>query len=187
MNCWRSTTPSALRRPGTIWASSKSGWRTRNSGCWRRYSATCAAVTRPLPRSAVAVWRASSGFLPIGAPLPDRLTGLRPIREEGGEALVRQRMVEHLAQHGRREGRDVGAHLRRLDHVYGMADRGHQHLRREGRIVGVDLHDVADEIHAVGADIVEPADEGRDEGGAGLGRKERLRCGEAQGNVNFRA
>src|SRR6185295_6751615 len=172
MNCWRSTTPSAFRRPGTIWMSSRSGWRTRNSGCWRRYSATCAALTRPLPRSAVTVWRASSVFLPMRAPLQDRLAGLGPIREEGGEALVGQRMIEHLAQHGRRQGRHMSPHLRGFDHMDGVADRGHQHFRGEGRIVGVDLYDVADEIHAVGADIVEPAHEGRDEGGARFRRED---------------
>ena len=44
-----------------------------------------------------------------------------------------------------------------------------------------------DQLHAVLADVVEPADEGRDEGGAGLGRQQRLRGREAQGDVDHRA
>jgi hypothetical protein len=49
--------------------------------------------------------------------------GLRPVGEEGGQALVGQRVLVQLAQHRRRHGGDVGAHLRGLDHVAGGAPR----------------------------------------------------------------
>src|SRR5262245_19640569 len=62
-----------------------------------------------------------------------------------------------------------GADLGRLYHVLAMAHRGHQHLALQVRILPVDGHDLADQVHAVLADVVEPADEGRDEAGAGLG------------------
>ena len=55
----------------------------------------------------------------------DLLAGLRPVGQEGGEALVGQRMVEQLAQHGGRQRGDVGAELGCLHHVHRAA-----HARR---------------------------------------------------------
>src|SRR3546814_16180583 len=44
-----------------------------------------------------------------------------------------------------------------------------------------------DDLHAVEADIVVPADEGRDEGRPGLGREQGLVGGEAERDVHHRA
>ena len=51
-------------------------------------------------------------------------------------------------------------------------------------VIVVDRADLADQLHAVEADVVEPADEGRDEGGAGLGGEQRLVGREAEGDVD---
>ena len=64
----------------------------------------------------------------------------------------------------------------------GMAAAGDQHLGLE-RVVAVDLDDLADEVHAVGRDIVEAADERADVRRARLRREQRLR-GEKQ-SVTF--
>ena len=42
--------------------------------------------------------------------LQNGLAGLRPIGEEGGQALIGQRVIEQLPQQGRRQGGDIGAH-----------------------------------------------------------------------------
>ena len=86
----------------------------------------------------------------------------------------------------RRTGRDVGAHLRRFDDVDRMAAARDEHLRRE-LVVVVDLDDLANEIHAVRRDVVEPADERADVGGAGLRGQQRLRRREAQRDVDAQA
>ena len=67
------------------------------------------------------------GALPLPRyPGDDRLAGLLPVGEEGGEAFVGERMVGELAQHLGRYGSDVGADTRGLDDVNRMADRGDQ-------------------------------------------------------------
>ncbi len=119
-----------------------------------------------------------------GHGLEDGLTGLRPVGEEGRKALVGQWMVVHMAQNGRRNGRHVGAQLGRIHHMHGMADGGDQYLGLEFRIGVVNLHDVGDQGHAFIADIVEPADKGRDVAGAGFGREDRLGGGETECDVH---
>jgi hypothetical protein len=94
-------------------------------------------------------------------------------------AIVGQRVLEQLPDDLGRRGHHVGADLRRFDDVHRMADAGDQDLRREIVIV-VDQADVGDQRHAVEADVVVAADEGRDEGRAGLGREQRLGGREAQ-------
>ena len=64
------------------------------------------------------------------------------------------------------------------------ADRGSEDFGLEVVIV-VDLADFADQVHAVDADVVEPADEGRDEGRAGLGGEQRLDGREAERDIDL--
>ena len=81
---------------------------------------------------------------------------------------------------------DVRADLRRFQHVDRVADGGDQDLGREVVVV-VDQPDVGDQLHAVEADVVVPADEGRDEARAGLGGEQRLVGREAERDVDHRA
>ena len=92
-------------------------------------------------------------------------------------------MVEHLIDDGRRTRRNVGPHARRFDDVNGMAAAGDEDLGGEVVVV-VDVDDLANQLHAVGRDIVKPADERADERGAGLGRKQRLRRRKHQRHVH---
>src|SRR5690606_24130510 len=98
-----------------------------------------------------------------------------------------QRVLVHGAQHRRRNGGDVGAHLGGLDDVADVAHRGDQDFGVEVGIGVVDLHDLGDELQAVGTGVVESSDEGRDVGSAGLGGEDCLRGGEAEGYVHLDA
>ena len=60
-----------------------------------------------------------------------------------------------------------------------------EHLGLEVVVV-VDLDDLADQVHARGRDVVEPADERADEGRADLGGEQRLRRREDQRDVDAR-
>ena len=81
---------------------------------------------------------------------------------------------------------DVGAHAGRRHHVHRVPGARHEHLGLE-RVVPVDLDNLLDELHAVGGDVVEPADERAHEGGAGLGGEQRLRRREHQRDVHLDA
>jgi hypothetical protein len=67
----------------------------------------------------------------------------------------------------------VRPRLHRIHQVQRIADRGRQHLRLEA-VVAVDLADVADQVHAHRADVVEAPEEGADVGRARLGREQGL-------------
>ena len=56
----------------------------------------------------------------------------------------------------------------------GLRGAGDEHLGRE-LVVVEDLDDLLDQVHAGRRDVVEPADERADVGGADLGREQRLR------------
>src|SRR4029453_2654274 len=107
---------------------------------------------------------------------------LFPILQELLQADVGERMVEHLLDYRRRAGGDVGAQLGRFDDVNGMTAAGDEDFRRE-LVVAVDRDDLANELHAVGGDVVEAADERADERRARLRRQQRLRAREAQRDV----
>src|SRR5579859_6781048 len=62
------------------------------------------------------------------------------------------------------------------------ADRGGEDLGVE-IVVVVDRPDLDDQVHAVGADVVEAADEGRDVAGPAFGGQQGLGGGEAQRHV----
>ncbi|KAI1692342.1 hypothetical protein DdX_21300 [Ditylenchus destructor] len=83
----------------------------------------------------------------------DRLAGLRPIGEEAFDPLVGQRVLDELADHCGRRGHHVRAELRRLQNVDGMTHRCDEDLGTEIVIV-IDQADIADQFHAVEADIV---------------------------------
>ena len=68
---------------------------------------------------------------------------------------------------------DFGTADRRKRDVPRAADTGREHLRRQVERLE-DLHDVAHDLHAVLARIIEAADERRDVGGPGLSREQRL-------------
>ena len=60
-------------------------------------------------------------------------------------------------------------------------------MDKRAPVIPEDLDDLGDQLHAVVRDVVEAADEGRHEGGAGLGREQRLGRREAQGDVDLNA
>ena len=99
------------------------------------------------------------------------MAGGFPVLQEGGEAFVGQRVVEEFFNDIRRKCRNIRAEARALDQMRHGADRRDQDFRSDMLVIAVDLHGVRDQLHAVLADIVEPADKGRDEAGAGLGGK----------------
>ena len=72
---------------------------------------------------------------------------------------------------------------RRFDDVNRMAAAGHEHFGGE-LVVVVDLDDLANQLHAVGRHVVQPADERADERRAGLGGEQRLRRREDQRDVD---
>src|ERR671911_365567 len=94
----------------------------------------------------------------------DALAGRLPVLEKRRKPLIGERVLDQLVEDLGRNGRDIGPKPRRLDHVAGMADRGDQHLGGQPvAVVAEDLDDLADELHAVLADVVEAADERRHE------------------------
>src|SRR5207244_695107 len=94
----------------------------------------------------------------------DRLR-LLPILQELLEADVRERMIVERIDYRRRTRRDVGAHARGFDDVHRVAAACDEHFGLEVVVV-VDCHDLANQLHAVRRDVVEPPDEGADEGGS---------------------
>src|SRR5206468_223027 len=108
---------------------------------------------------------------------------LLPVGQEALEPDVAQRVLHELLEDRERAGGDVRAHLRRADDVERAAHARDQHLGRV-RVVVEHLQDLRDEVHAVVTDVVEPPDEGGDEGGARLGGEEGLRGLEDQRHVH---
>ena len=68
--------------------------------------------------------------------------------------------------------------------MVGRTDRSGQDLGVEGVIVE-DHPQISDQLHAVNAEIIEPADEGRDIGRAGLGGEQALIGGKAQRHIGL--
>ena len=95
-------------------------------------------------------------------------------------------MVDEGFDDGGRRGHHVGAGEGAELDVVGGADRGGEDFGVE-QVVVIDLADLVDQVHAVEVDVVEAADEGRDEGRAGFRREQRLVGGEAERDVDLRA
>src|SRR6266508_1639065 len=64
-----------------------------------------------------------------------------------------------------------------------VADRGRQHLGRDLTILAVDLHDLADKLHAFHAGIIHAADKRADDEGARPRSEQRLASVEAQRHI----
>jgi hypothetical protein len=92
-------------------------------------------------------------------------------------------VLEERLDDRRRAGADVRAHPGGFDDVERPAGRGHEDLGRE-LVVLEDLHDLADEIHARGGDVVQPTHERADVGRSHLGGEQRLGRGEDQRDVD---
>ena len=92
-------------------------------------------------------------------------------------------MLGHLDEGAVGDGGDVGAGGGGLHAVERVAYAGGHDLGGDVGLAEQDC-DVADQADAVVADIVEAADEGRDDGCAGLGAEDRLVDGEAEGLVD---
>src|SRR5207237_2658617 len=76
-----------------------------------------------------------------------------------------------------------GAHPRRLDHVHRVPAARDQYFGREVVVV-VDLHDLANQLHAIGRHVVETADERTDVARANFRGEERLRRRETERHVD---
>ncbi|MNI50910.1 hypothetical protein D3C73_1056030 [compost metagenome] len=93
-------------------------------------------------------------------------------------------MLDQGLENVGRNGRGVGAGQGGGGHMVRIAHRGGQDFRAEVVDV-VKGADVFQQAHAVGADIVQTTDEGRDEGRARLGRQHGLGRREAQGDIGL--
>src|SRR5438128_5285912 len=160
--------------PGSKRSSIRSRAVSLPASCWR----FCRSA--PPPSSARRSRSASTSF---GFTLRFHRLRLLPVFEELLEADVRERMVEQLIDDGRRARRDVGAEACRLDDVDRMTAARDEDLGREV-VVRVDLDDVANQLHAVGRDVVEPSDERADVAGADLRGEQRLRRREAERHID---
>src|SRR4029450_12900424 len=83
---------------------------------------------------------------------------LLPVAQELLQPDVRQRMFEARVKHGGRARADVGATACGFYNCHGVTYPRYHNLGPE-IIVAVNLDDLPDEAHAVGGDVVEPADE----------------------------
>ena len=118
--------------------------------------------------------------------LEDRLARFLPVREERGKAFVRQRMADKGLEYRRRHRGNIRADFRRFNDVQRMTDRGDQHLRMQCvGIVVVDGDDLIDQPHAIGRNIIKPANERRNVSCSRLGRQQGLRCREAERDVDL--
>src|SRR5579859_153570 len=160
------TVPSVMR-PWVVSCSRRV--RSRSSGVLRRarisQPAPSANTTAPARSSASNrswVIRDCRTLLPQPAPrYPSKalsLADLLVVLQERRQPFIGQRMVEHHVQDLERDGGDVRPRESGFHHMHWMPDRRGEYLRLVS-VIAVDGQDVADQIHAVLADIVEPADE----------------------------
>lgn len=91
------------------------------------------------------------------------------------QALLGQRMLCCLLQHLEGHRGNVGPGSGRFNDMQEIADAGCQCQRGE-LVLSVGLHRVANHLHAILGDVVEPPHKGTDDIGAGQLRKARL-CG----------
>src|ERR1051325_1873793 len=89
-------------------------------------------------------------------------TTLRPVSQELGLSLFRQRVIEQLIDHLERNRRDVGAYSRCFDHVNGISQTRRQNFGFP-RVVLIDLDDALQQFETVLADVIEPAEKRADE------------------------
>lgn len=106
------------------------------------------------------------------------------VGKEDFDSFVRERVLHAVLNDFEGACRDVGAGDRALEHVVRVPDARGENLGLHAVVV-VDGADLADEIHAVLADVVESADERADEERACLRDHKRLQALEAQREVGF--
>src|SRR5262245_40303893 len=106
-----------------------------------------------------------------------------PIFQKLLDAAIRQRMFQHLFENFCWKRADIGTHESCLDYMDRMANGRHENLGLELVIV-VDLKNIANEIHAVLADVVETTHKRANEVSAGFGGQNGLRRGKHQGYVD---
>src|SRR5664280_994218 len=109
----------------------------------------------------------------LGALSGGRLSRLCPILAELDDALVGERVVNHLLEDLERQRGDVRSGHGGLGHVQWVPDRGGQDLTLDV-VEREDLGQLADDRHAVLVDVVQAAHERRDDARAGLGGEEAL-------------
>jgi len=115
-----------------------------------------------------ACWYASQAAL-----LGERLLVCLPIGGETRHADVGERVVEEFVHHSERHRGDVGPDAGRLHDVLGMAEAGGEHFGLVA-LHRIDLDDLGQQGEAVVGDVVDAAQEWRDEGGADPGSEDRL-------------
>ena len=113
-------------------------------------SSTCLNSSRTARQATPACARDRSAAKP--SRLQDRLAGAFPVRNEGGQTLVGQRMLVECRQHLWRQGDDIGTEKGGVDDMLRSADRGDENLCRKIILV-VDGADLLDQPHAVGRDV----------------------------------
>src|SRR5690606_11660301 len=129
------------------------------------------------------IWRSAERFACSRPSSADLLAGLRPVRQEGFQALVGQRMLDQRLQRCGGYGGDIGPdHRNLLDVVHGT-NGSCKNLGLEVVIV-IDGTDLGNELDPVDAHVVDAADEGRDEGCAGLCGQESLIGREAKRDID---
>src|SRR3954452_20137979 len=124
--------------------------------------------------------------LVTGLLLLERRPGLLPVLLEPDDPGVGQRMPDHLLEDLERQRRDVGAGEGRIRHVPRVPDRRREHFRVVLEEAD-DLGQLADDRQPFLVDIIEAADERREQRGAGLRREESLVRAEDQGAVGLDA
>lgn len=108
------------------------------------------------------------------------------IRQEALETDVGEGVLHAVGDDLEGRGGDISAGEGAVEHVVGVADARGEDFCIESVVV-VDLADVADELHAVFADIIETTDEGADEERTRLGHHHRLQGLEAKSHVGLHA
>ncbi len=106
------------------------------------------------------------------------------VGQKGGQPLVGQGVFDQLPDDVKRYGGDIGPQEGAFEHVLGRAHAGHDDFRLKA-VMAVDGHDFRDQFHSVLARVVQAADKGADEGGAGLGGQNGLEGREDQGQVDL--
>src|SRR5574339_265803 len=86
------------------------------------------------------------------------LRNFLPVREKLLQADVRERMLRELQENRERTCRDVRAHPSCLLYVHRVTNRRDEDLGRE-LVMTIDVEDLADELHAIGRNVVEAAHE----------------------------
>src|SRR5688500_9853186 len=107
-------------------------------------------------------------------PRPAARDSLAPVVEELIHSAVGERVHEHVAKHGRRNRRGVGARTRAPDEMQRRSQRRREDLALES-VVREDLARLRNDRHAVLPDVLEAADEGTHVARAGFGGEKRLR------------